>query len=50
VDDATAREFAAAWYAAWNAHDLEAILEHYADDVEMSSPLVAALTGEPGGR
>jgi len=40
-----ARRFAHRWYAAWNAHDLEAILDHYADDVEMTSPLVASLTG-----
>jgi hypothetical protein len=50
MDEATARAFADGWYAAWNAHDLEAILEHYADDVELTSPLVAGLTGEPGGR
>ena len=33
------------WIAAWNAHDLERILLHYADDVELVSPLVAKLTG-----
>jgi len=33
------------WIAAWNAHDLERILAHYSDDVELSSPLVAKLTG-----
>ena len=33
------------WLAAWNAHDLERILAHYADDVELSSPLVARLMG-----
>lgn len=31
--------------AAWNAHDLERILAHYSEDVELSSPLVAKLTG-----
>ena len=31
--------------AAWNAHDLERILAHYSDDVELISPLVAKLTG-----
>jgi ketosteroid isomerase-like protein len=40
-----AEHFASEWYAAWNAHDLEAILEHYADDVVMTSPLVPMLTG-----
>jgi len=24
------------WIAAWNAHDLERILAHYADDVELT--------------
>jgi hypothetical protein len=37
------------WIAAWNAHDLERILAHYADDVELSSPLVARLTGRSEG-
>jgi ketosteroid isomerase-like protein len=50
MDHDVAQEFAADWYAAWNAHDLERILSHYADDVEMASPLVSALTGEADGR
>ena len=33
------------WIAAWNAHDLERILAHYAEDIELISPLVARLTG-----
>jgi hypothetical protein len=33
------------WVAAWNAHDLERILTHYAEDIELISPLVARLTG-----
>jgi hypothetical protein len=33
------------WSAAWNAHDLEQILAHYAEDVELISPFVAKLTG-----
>jgi ketosteroid isomerase-like protein len=49
MDEAAVRKFADEWYAAWNAHDLDAILEHYADDVQMSSPLVAALTGDADG-
>jgi ketosteroid isomerase-like protein len=40
---------AADWVAAWNAHDLDAILAHYADDVIFASPFVAALTGEKSG-
>jgi hypothetical protein len=45
MDPGRAQRFADEWYAAWNAHDLDAILEHYADDVEMVSPLVSLLTG-----
>jgi mannose-6-phosphate isomerase-like protein (cupin superfamily) len=37
------------WIEAWNAHDLEAILSHYADDVELTSQFVAALTGRSDG-
>lgn len=45
MDKQRAQRFAEQWYSAWNAHDLNAILGHYADDVEMTSPLVSALTG-----
>jgi hypothetical protein len=50
MDYDVAQEFARSWYAAWNAHDLESILSHYSDDVEMASPLVSVLTGDPDGR
>ena len=50
MDEERAARFAEGWYAAWNAHDLEAVLEHYADDVEMASPLVSALAGRDEGR
>lgn len=48
MDKQRAQRFAEEWYSAWNAHDLTAILDHYADDVEMVSPLVSALTGSDG--
>ena len=50
MDDERATRFAEQWYAAWNAHDLEAVLEHYTDDVEMTSPLASALAGRADGR
>ena len=37
------------WIAAWNAHDLERIMAHYADDVELISPIVIRLTGRSNG-
>jgi ketosteroid isomerase-like protein len=45
MDNERAERFAEEWYAAWNAHDLDAILDHYTDDVEMVSPLVSMLAG-----
>jgi hypothetical protein len=44
-----ALDFAREWIAAWNAHDLAYILSHYADDFEMSSPVIVQLVGEPSG-
>jgi hypothetical protein len=44
-----AEQFAQEWIAAWNAHDLDSVLSHYSDDFEMSSPFIAAFTGEPSG-
>jgi hypothetical protein len=43
------REFAAEWVRAWNAHDLEAILGHYAEGVVLTSPVAARLLGDPAG-
>ena len=40
--------FVAEWMAAWNSHDVERILEHYADDVEYFSPFIAAMA-QPDG-
>jgi hypothetical protein len=41
-----ARAFAEHWIAAWNAHDLDAILRHYAPGVVLTSPVAARITGE----
>jgi predicted ester cyclase len=38
------------WVAAWNAHDLEAILTHYEEAVELTSPVAAQLLGVSDGR
>ena len=37
------------WIADWNAHNLERILAHYSEDVELISPLVTKLTGRSEG-
>lgn len=44
-----ADSFARAWIAGWNAHDLDAILAHYAGDVVLHSPMIARVTGEDQG-
>lgn len=38
------------WFAAFNAHDLEALLELYADDAEHYSPKLKVRRPETGGR
>ncbi len=42
-------EFAERYYAAWNKRSLDAILALYADDIEFSSPYIAALGFSPDG-
>ena len=37
------------WVAAWNAHDLDSIMTHYEDAVELTSPVAARLLGAPDG-
>jgi hypothetical protein len=43
MDDTFARRFASDWLEAWNAHDLDAILGHFSDDVVFTSPLAARI-------
>jgi hypothetical protein len=61
MDGQRARRFAEEWYAAWNAHGLDAVLDHYGDDVEMarrssprspaaSAPTALVLHYRSGGR
>jgi hypothetical protein len=44
------RKFADAWAAAWNAHDIEAVLAHFHDDATSSSPFAALVLPESQGR
>lgn len=38
------------WVTAWNAHDLDLIMAHYEDAVELISPVAAQLLGTPDGK
>ena len=49
LDRVRAYEIAHATIDAWNSHDLERILAHYRDDLEMCSPVIVQLMGEPSG-
>jgi DNA-binding transcriptional MocR family regulator len=44
------REHADRWLEAWNAHDLDAILDLYAEEIDFASPTVAAFGGSVEGR
>ena len=43
-------EFAEHWIATWNSHDLEEIMTHYDEDVELISPVAAQILKDPSGR
>jgi hypothetical protein len=38
------------WVAAWNAHDLDLIMTHYEDAVELTSPVAARLLETSNGK
>ena len=49
MEMAFAEQFAADWIDAWNAHDLDRVMSHYADDFEMSSPVIIEVASVPSG-
>jgi ketosteroid isomerase-like protein len=49
VEREFAEKFAQEWVEAWNAHDLERLLAHFADDVVWSSPVVVSFCGDESG-
>jgi hypothetical protein len=48
VDQTAAREFVKDWIARWNAHDVDGLLRHFADDVVFTSPFAALVVGGDG--
>jgi predicted ester cyclase len=38
------------WVAAWNAHDLDLIMTHYDEAVELTSPVAVRLLGTADGK
>ena len=41
-----AQHFATTWINDWNTHDMEKILSHYADDIEITTPMIKMALGE----
>jgi len=44
-----ARNLAAHWVQAWNSHDIDEIMSHYAEDVVLVSPVAAKILNDPLG-
>ena len=38
-------KFTNEWINSWNSHDLDEILTHYSDDVEITSPMITLAAG-----
>jgi SnoaL-like domain len=45
MTDAQAQEFAAAWIESFSAKDVEAVLSHFAENAEFTSPRALAIVG-----
>ncbi len=46
MDNLFAQQFAREWEQAWNSHDIDNIMQHYADDIVLVSPIAAKLLGQ----
>jgi hypothetical protein len=49
IDRDTAWRFAHEWLEAWNKHDVDLIMKHYADSIEFCSPVIQKVLGDPKG-
>lgn len=43
------KNFANTWIASWNAHNMEDILSHYSDDIEITTPMIKLAAGIESG-
>jgi len=44
-----AKSFANKWITSWNSHDLEDVLTHYSDDIEITTPMIRMAVGIDSG-
>jgi hypothetical protein len=49
MDEQQAKKLAAHWIESWNSHDLDRIMDHYDDDIILTSPVAARLLNDPEG-
>jgi hypothetical protein len=49
LQESFARQFAQEWVQAWNTHDLDRILSHYADDLVLISPVALKMLNSGDG-
>ena len=49
LTETEARQFAQQWVLAWNSHDLDAIMSHYAPEVVLTSPVAMKLLNNASG-
>ena len=43
------QKFAQKWIESWNSHDLKEILNHYSDDIEITTPIIKMAGGINSG-
>jgi len=43
-------DFANEWINAWNSHDLEAIMEHYCEEIDFTSPIIQQMGIHEAGK
>ena len=49
LSETEVRQFADGWIRAWNSHDLDAVMSHYAPEIVLTSPVAAKLLSDPAG-
>ena len=49
MDVEFANKFASEWIDAWNSHEIDEIISHYAELLEFKSPLVVERYSDPAG-
>jgi len=49
MNRAEAQQFVDSWMQGWNAHDLEQVISHFADDVVFTSPVAVQLLDDSDG-